>query len=169
MIGAACQAVFYGLDYERQFQDVLKGALDAAVTSSTWLLQHHADALPLLRVHAQRRPAYEGEAFPFPASSDLVPQSSLAASPAVPWALKRRVAEALQALDRAHPAARAAGVSTFTVPAGTAGIRTLMEGLSLITATRTGPVCISQWTSDDLLSRYLMLIDSSALCGHPSR
>ena len=148
------QVVFYGVDYERQFQDLLKGAIDVAVTSSTWLVQNHPESLSQLRILSPQHPTYESEPFPFPVSSPLVPQSSLVASPEVPWLLKRRITNALQALNSTHPAAIAAGLSTFTGPAGGAQVRTLMEALSILQYTPAGPACISQWTADDLLTRY---------------
>ena len=147
------QFIFYGVDYERQFQDLLKGAIDAAVTSSTWLVQNHPESLSQLRILSPQHPTYESEPFPFPVSSPLVPQSSLVASPEVPWLLKRHITNALQALNSTHPAAIAAGLSTFTGPAGGAQVRSLMEALSILQFTEAGPACINQWTADDLLTR----------------
>ena len=52
------QVLFYGGDYERQLQDVLHGNIVAAVVTSGFLDEKHADVLSDLRILGQqaRRP-----------------------------------------------------------------------------------------------------------------
>lgn len=61
--------------------------------------------------------SFQGEQYPFLLSTGLVPHYGLAAGPDVPWMLRRQVLDALMQLNHTSPAAAAAGISTFTVPA----------------------------------------------------
>jgi len=126
------QLILYGSDFERQFEDVLSGRIDAGLVSSTWLAENHPAQQHLLRIHRQLQMSYEGEEFPFPTSTPLIPQYGLASSERVHWKLKSAVANALQQLDGSHPVAIAAKLEGFTGPGSYAEVETTQKTMKII-------------------------------------
>jgi len=149
------QFVLYGTDFERQFQDVLSGRIDAGVASSTWLAEMHAGELDRIRVIQPLEPWYEGEPFPFPTSTPLVPQSGLAVSPLIPWQLKHEVARALQRVTADHPAAVAAKIEGFTGPGSYAGVQTTQKAMRIIITPEVGVSrCSNQWSVQEIWESF---------------
>ena len=143
--------------------DVLNGAIDFAFTQSSWFEANHPDKMPLFRFHDTAPAAYQGEDYPFLTTTDLVPTFGVAAAPGVPRALRTQVFDALSRLNASHPAARAAGIATFTLPASYEKCRVLAERLGILYRTPDGgKACLDQfadlprlitcppgWTEDD--------------------
>lgn len=77
-------------------------------------------------IHLQKHPN-----FPFLASTQLYPEWPVFALPHVPERAVRRLAAALFSLDPNHPAARAAGIAGYTVPADYLQVEELSRTLRL--------------------------------------
>mmetsp|Transcript_61106 Transcript_61106/g.164220 ORF Transcript_61106/g.164220 Transcript_61106/m.164220 type:complete len:348 (+) Transcript_61106:300-1343(+) len=149
------QVILYGNDFERQFQDVLSGRIDAGFVSSTWLAQNHPKEEHLLLVHRQLYPSYEGEVFPFTTSAPLVPQYGLASSELVHWQLKSEVAEALQNLEPTHPAAVAASLEGFTGPGTYADVETTQKTMKIIFRDAQNNLrCSNQWSVKEIWDSF---------------
>ena len=68
-------------------------------------------------VGEQVEASYQGEAYPFVTSTDIIPSYGLAAAPSVPVHLQGAVTAALARLNLTDPSIAAIGVSQFTSPA----------------------------------------------------
>jgi hypothetical protein len=129
---AARQILFYQNDYGRQVRDVLSGATDFGVMQSGWIEANLPEALPLLRFLNASSPAYQAEPYPFGLTTHLIPTYGIAAAPDVPWRLRELIAQALVGLNRSDPAARAAGVSKFTMPGDYALVARVLEHVGIL-------------------------------------
>jgi len=149
----AAQLVFYDVDFESEFQDILRGKIDVGMLPTSWMLSNHAAEMDLLLVHNPIQQAWEGEPFPVTVSTALVPQYSLSVAPFVPLQIKEAVADALMRLNRTHPAAVKMGISGFTVPATYAQARSQLQQMGLLAtnyAGGNGGTCVNPF--DDLLA-----------------
>ena len=84
--------------------DVINGDLDVGFLPSGWLEIFYPQNTPLFKILSIKdpRPNYQGEPFPFPTGSRLIPEAGLAAAPYIPWQLQKRIAIALTELDSAN-------------------------------------------------------------------
>ena len=112
----AAQVIFYGGDYTRQMEAVLRGEADAGFMLSGWMEANFPQNVPLFRwLDPSPDATYQGEPFPFPTSTALVPNLGVSAAPDVPWTLQQQVANALGALNGTEAAG--AGIAGFTLAA----------------------------------------------------
>ena len=112
--------------------DVLSGRIDYAFTQSSWFEANHPDKMPLFHFHHLVQTSFQGDQYPFLTSTDLVPNPALTAAPHITSTLRRQVFDALRRLNTSNPAARAAGIATFTLPASYEKCRSLVEGLGIM-------------------------------------
>ena len=150
----APQIVFYQQDYGRQLRDILNGTVDAGFIQSGWIEANHPEAIPHLLFHNLSRAQYQSEAYPFALSTDLIPTYGLSAAPAIPWALRETIAQALMRLNRSHPAAASAGVSKFTVPGDYGMVGKIVEHVGILYRdARANARCYDSWGNlDDLVT-----------------
>ena len=132
------QILFYGTNGVRMLQDLVNGDIDACFMQSGWIELNYPQVLPLVRPIAQTNYTYEGEPYPFPVTTPLVPQFGLAAAPHIPWLLRQRIFDALNRLNASLPAAAAAGVALFSLPGDYGAVRDLVleTGIMYQTAAR---------------------------------
>ncbi len=146
--GSRDQVRFYQGDLIRMMNDVLHGELDVGFLPSGWLEANYPQNIPLFKIHAVKdpRPVYQGEPFPFPTGTELVPEAGLAAAPHIPWELQKRVAFALTALNAsAHPFMRAAGIATFTLAASYSEARELAQEVNILHQRDGATVCATMF------------------------
>ncbi len=146
------QIIFYQQDYGRQLRDVLDGTVDAGFIQSGWIEANHPEAIPLLLFHNLSRAQYQSEDYPFALSTELIPTYGFSAAPAIPWALREAIAQALMRLTGSHPAAAAAGVSKFTVPGDYAAVVRVVEHVGVLYRDAAAAArCHDSWGSLDAL------------------
>ncbi|SFX65684.1 EAL domain-containing protein [Marinospirillum alkaliphilum] len=119
-----------GQPHEQVVDAVLSGQADAGFIR-TGILEAmrkegrtEVDALRV--INAQYLPG-----FPYVLSTRLYPEWPLVALPQVDAAVARKVASSLLALDALHPAAQAAGIAGFTIPADYTVVERVMRKLRL--------------------------------------
>ena len=139
------QVIFYQADYERMMTDIQKGIIDVGFTQSGWFETNHPDLLPLFNFLDAQPQSYQSEPYPFATTTPLVPSYGLAAGPLVPALLRLQVYRALSALNASHPAAAAAGIATFTLPASYEPARVLVEDQGIMYSNGTTQICIDQF------------------------
>ena len=124
---------------------MLGGALDVAFMRSGTLEALSpgvADKFILIETNTAM---VEGETFPFATSTPVAPSYGLAASPAVPWAVRKAVLAALMALNASHPAARGAGVATFVPAPSYEAVRQAAVDVGVVANPGPGATCGARW------------------------
>jgi diguanylate cyclase (GGDEF)-like protein/PAS domain S-box-containing protein len=104
-----------GAPHDRAVEAVLSGAADAGFVRTGVIEQMQQEGRltkPLKILEPRHLPG-----FPFALSTDLYPEWPLVALPSAGEVASRRIAGALLALEPDDPAARAAGIMGFTIPA----------------------------------------------------
>lgn len=111
-------------------RSVLDGHVDAGIVR-TGILERMASEgrIDLAEVSIIEPQEYAG--FPYATSSRLYPEWPFVALPSVPQAISKRIAALLYNLPADHPAARAASIQAFTVPADYRPVEELMIQLRL--------------------------------------
>ena len=137
-----------GTPLDRVVETVLGGKADAGFIRTGILEQMAADGtlqLDRIKIINRQHLGY----YPFIVSTALYPDWPLVALPHLPPEVGRRTAAALLQLEPDHPAARAAGIHGFTIPADYLPVEQLLRDLRLPPFDQTPP-----FTLADVLSRY---------------
>jgi len=137
-----------GTPLDRVVETVLDGKADAGFIRTGVLEQMAASGtLNLDRIKIINPQRFDH--YPFMVSTRLYPDWPMVALPHLPPEVGRRTAAALLQLEPDHPAARAAGIHGFTIPADYLPVEQLLQELRLPPFDQTPP-----FTLGDVLRRY---------------
>ena len=144
--------IFTGQPQEQVIDAVLDGRADAGFirTGTLESLIHEGKLTPGQLDVINRQPL---SGFPFVASTRLYPEWPFVAMPHVDPQLSRQATIALLTLNREHPAARAAGIQGFNIPADYSPVEQAMRDL------RLPPFAAPpQFTWQDVWQRYRLFL-----------
>ena len=142
------QVVFYDYDYAALVNDVLSGVLDAGFMMSGWFEANFAEGMEsFLFLDLVDDPTFDGEPYPFLTSTQVIPGFGFMARKEIPWELQSSVQAALTRLNRTHPAARQAGISTFYPAPSYTFIRLHHEDVGLLVRHNITDTysCLGKW------------------------
>lgn len=148
---ASLQLAFFGQDQDSVVDALLSGAADAAFVRTGMIEQlalEGRDLSMLTVLGSQTLPD-----FPYQSSTRLYPEWPLVALARADEQIVRKVAALVLALPTDHPAARAAGIAGFTIPADYSGVEHLMRELRLPPFDHSPPV-----TWGDIWQQYQVWI-----------